>query len=103
MKRQNKKFDNKVLEHITQHISINQVELSSILANIENYFTNVTSLFIKLCDVSKFTKEIKEKLNKIDEDLKASTQKLQLDPSSSLAHHIKVRFLSDMQAELLRE
>ena len=94
-----KKFDNKVLEHI----AINQVELSSILANIENYFTNVTSLFAKLCDVTKFTKEIKEKLNKIDKDMKSSVQRLQLDPNSSLAHHIKVRFLLDMQAELIRE
>ena len=71
-----KKFENKVLEHISQHIAIHQVELSSILANRENSFTNVTSLFAKLCDVTKFTKEIKEKLNKIDEDLKASAQKL---------------------------
>ena len=78
-----KKFDNKVIEHIAQHISIHKVELSSILATLENYFTNVTSLFAKLCDVTKFTKEIKEKLNKIDEDMKASAPKLQLDPSSS--------------------
>ena len=53
-----KNFDNKVLEYIAQHIAINQVELSTILANIENSFTNVTSLFAKLCDVTRFTKEI---------------------------------------------
>ena len=61
-----------MLEHIAQQIAINQVELSSILSNIESSYTNVTSLFSKLCDVTKFTKEIKGKLNKIDEDLKAS-------------------------------
>ena len=71
-----KKSDNKVLEHIAQHIVIHQVQLSFILVNLENSFTNVTSPFAKLCDVTNFTKEIKEKLNKIDEDLKASTQKL---------------------------
>ena len=53
-----RKFDNKVLEHIAQHIAIKQVELSTILENLENSFTNVTSLFAKLCDVSGFTKEV---------------------------------------------
>ena len=71
-----KKFENRVLEHIAQHIVIHQLELSSILANLENSFTNVTSLFSKLCDVTEYTKEIKGKLNKINEDLKASAQNL---------------------------
>lgn len=60
-----KKFNNKVLEHIAPYITINQVELSTILANLENSFTNVTSLFAKLCDVTKYTKEIKVKLIRI--------------------------------------
>ena len=42
-------------------------------------------------------------MNKIDEDLIASAKQLQLDSSSSLTHHMKMRFLSDMQVELLRE
>ena len=75
------KFDNKVLEHIAKKIAIHQVELSSILTNLETSCTNVTSLFGKLCDVIELTKEIKRKLTKIDEDLKASAQQLQLDPS----------------------
>ena len=37
-----KKFDNKVLEHIAQQIDIQQVELSSILTNLDNSCTNVT-------------------------------------------------------------
>ena len=71
-----RKFDNKVLEHIAQQITIKQVELSTILGTIENSFTSATSLFAKLCDVSNFTKEIKEKLNKIDMDMQSSAQKL---------------------------
>ena len=94
-----KKFDNKVLEHI----AIKQVELSTILGNFENSFNNVTSLFGKLCDVTKYTKEIKEKLNKIDADMKVSAQMLQLDPNSSSSHHLRIKFLSEKQAELLRE
>ena len=74
MQRVEKKFENKVLEHIAQQIAIYQVELSTILGSLETSCTNVSSLFGKLCDVSIFTKEIKEKLCKIDEDLKASAQ-----------------------------
>ena len=33
---------------------------------------NIVSLFEKLCDASNFTKEIKDKLAKIDENLKNS-------------------------------
>ena len=67
-----KKFDNKVLEHIALQIAIKQVELATFLGNFENSLKNATSLFAKLCDVSGFTKEIKEKLNKIDNDMQSS-------------------------------
>ena len=60
-----RKFDDKVLEHIAQQIAIKQVELSAFLGNFENSFTSAVSLFTKLCDVFRFTKEIKVKLNKI--------------------------------------
>ncbi len=73
------------------------------MANIENSFNNVTSLFAKLCDVTEYTKEIREQLNKIDEDLKASTQNLKLDPSSTSSHHLRINFLSKKKAKLLRE
>ena len=76
MEKEENKFDNKVLEHVAQQIAIQQVELSKILTNLETSHTNVTSLFVKLCDVTKYTKEIKSNLNKIDEDLIASTMKL---------------------------
>ena len=42
-----RKFDNKVREHISQDVAIKEVELTSILANIENYFNNVTSRFFQ--------------------------------------------------------
>jgi len=77
--------------------------LSTILNNFENSFNNVTSLFGKLCDVTKYTKEIKEKLNKIDEDMKVNAQLMQSDLSASSSHHHTIRFLSEKQAELLRE
>ena len=98
MEKAERKFDNKVLEHIAQHIAIKQVELTTILMNIENSFTNVTSLFAKLCDVTEYTKDVREKLNKIDEDLKAISQQLKLDPSSSSSHHLKIKFLLEKQA-----
>ncbi|GLJ11339.1 hypothetical protein SUGI_0152850 [Cryptomeria japonica] len=103
IERTEKKFDNKVLEHIAQQIAIKQVELTTILAKLENSFNNVTSFFAKLCDVTEFTKGIRDQLKKVDDDLKASARQLQLDPSSSLTHHSKIRVLSDKQSELLRE
>ncbi|GLJ43451.1 hypothetical protein SUGI_0903380 [Cryptomeria japonica] len=103
IERTEKKFDNKVLEHIAQQIAIKQVELTTILAKLENSFNNVTSFFAKLCDVTEFTKGIRDQLKKIDDDLKASSQQLQLDPSSSSTHHSNIRFLLDKQSELLRE
>lgn len=98
-----KKFDNKVLEHIAQQIAVKQVELATFLGNFENSFKNAASLFAKLCDVSRFTEEIKEKLNKIDNDIQSSPSSLQIDPSSSSSHHSKMKYLVALQAELLRE
>ncbi|GLJ42621.1 hypothetical protein SUGI_0883280 [Cryptomeria japonica] len=103
IERTEKKFDNKVLEHIAQQIAIKQVELTTILAKLENSFNNVTSFFAKLCDVTEFTKGIRDQLKKVDDDLKASAQQLQLDPSSSSTHHSKIRVLSYKQSELLKE
>ncbi|GLJ39582.1 hypothetical protein SUGI_0808750 [Cryptomeria japonica] len=103
IERTEKKFDNKVLEHIAQQIAIKQVELTTGLAKLENSFNNVTSFFANLCDVTEFTKGIRDQLKKVDDDLKASAQQLQLDPSSSSTHHSKIRVLSDKQSELLRE
>ena len=65
---------------------------------METSTNNVTSLFSKLCDTSIFTQEIKDKIFKIDEDLKESAHKLSLDPSYNFAHYSKIRFLTNMQA-----
>ncbi|GLJ32529.1 hypothetical protein SUGI_0654540 [Cryptomeria japonica] len=74
IERTEKKFDNKVLEHIAQQIAIKQVELTTILAKLENSFNNITSFCAKLCDVTEFTKGIRDQLKKIDDDLKVSAQ-----------------------------
>ena len=52
--------------------------------------------FGKLYDISKFTKKINVKLSKIDEDLKASAQQFQLDPSSRSDQFNKIINLTDM-------
>lgn len=97
------KFNNKVLEHISRQIAIHQVELSTILVNLEVSCSNVSSLFAKLCDITKYTKEVKDKLSKIDTNLKASSQQMQHDPSSSSTHFNNIIFLLDLQTKLLRE
>ena len=47
-----RKFENKVLENIAQNITIDQVELSTLICSLEN----VVSLFVKLIDFTNFTK-----------------------------------------------
>lgn len=74
LQRAERNFENKVLEQVAQKIAIEQVELSTILSTLETYVNNVVSLFVKLSDTSIFTREIKDKLSKIDEDMKASAQ-----------------------------
>lgn len=71
-----KMFENKVLKFIAQQITIYQVELSTILGFLETSCINVSFLFGKLCDTSIFSKEIRDKLSKIDKDLKESAQQL---------------------------
>lgn len=88
---------------MAQKIAIDQVELSTILSTFEISVNNVVSLFVKLSDTSNLTKEIKNKLSQIDTDLKASAHRLSLDPSTSPTHFVKIRYLTDLQAKLLRE
>ena len=68
-----RKFEHKVLENIAGKIVVNQVELSTLIQNLEVTLANVTKLFEKLCDIPSFAPNIKDKLQKIDGDLKAST------------------------------
>ena len=98
-----RKFENKVLENIAQKIKIDQVELSTLISALEIFVNNFVSLFVKLSDSTNFTKEIKEKLAKIDMDLKDSVNQLLLHPISSSNHFAKTRFLIDLLVELLRE
>ena len=56
--------------------------------------------FFKLSHTSIFTKETKDKLSKIDEDMKESAHQLSLDPSHSFAHYSKIR---NLQEKLLKE
>ena len=67
-----------ILEKIAWNIAIYQVEFSTSLSSLESTYNNVTLLFSKLCDTTIFTKDIKDKLSKIDEDLKASAQSCSL-------------------------
>ena len=72
-------------------------------SSLENSVKNIIELFIKLSDFSKFRTEVKEKLNKIDNDLKTSANQLALDPSTSSTHFAKIISLIDLLTKLLRE
>ena len=80
-----------MLELVAQKIVINQVELFTILVTLETYVNNVVSLFVKLSDTLNFTKDIKAKLSKIDEDMKASAHQLSFDPCCSSTHFTRIR------------
>ena len=49
-------------------MAIDQVELSTLIFALDIIVNNVVSLFVKLNDSTNFTKEIKEKLAKINVD-----------------------------------
>ena len=70
---------------------------------METSVNDVTSLFVRLCDTSIFTQEIKIKLSKRDEAMKESAHQLSLDPSYNSLHYSKIRFLTNLQAKLLKE
>ena len=76
LQRAERKFENQVLEQVAQKISIDQVEMSTIITSLETSISNVDSLFVKLSDKFIFRKDIKDKLSKIDADMKASAHRL---------------------------
>lgn len=94
LQRAERKFENKVLENVEKKIVIDQVELSTLTRDLEGVLNNVVCLFTNLSDTSIFSNEIKEKLTKIDENLKNCTSQLALNLSSSSNHFVKVRFLT---------
>lgn len=98
-----RKFEHKVLEKVIERIAIHQVEVSNLITVLESILVNIVKLFGKLCDVPTFTQDIKNKLQKIDEHMKASAAQLALDPSSSSSHLATIKYLTDLQVELLRE
>ena len=97
-----RKFENNILENVASRITIDQVELSTIISSMDTTVNNVVALLVNLCDTSNFTLEIKNKLNKVDSDLKTSASQLAVDPTTSLAHFVKPRYLTDLQEKLLR-
>ena len=97
-RRKKESLKNKLLENVASRITMDQVQLSTIISSLETTINNVVALFVKLCDTSNFTLEIKNKLTKVDSDLKTSVIQLALDPSTSSTHFVKVRYLSDLQA-----
>ena len=66
LQREEKKFENKVLELVAYKNVIYQVHLSTILSSLETFANNFTSFFRKLCNTTIFTKEINDKLSKIE-------------------------------------
>lgn len=84
------------MEKVACRIAIDQVELSTILHTFEIFVNNVIALFINLTDTSNFTKEIKEKLSKIDIDMKTSAHQLSLDPSYNSTHFTKIKYQTNL-------
>ena len=70
MQRAEMKYDNRVTKKVSSEIVIKQVELSTLVIELEELATNANTLFAKLCDdIPSFHKTIREKMNNIDEDL----------------------------------
>ena len=67
MQREEMKYDNRVIEKVSSETVIKQVELSTLVIELEELATNANTLFAKLCDdIPSFHKTIREKVDKID-------------------------------------
>lgn len=71
-----KKFKNKAMEKATQTIAIQWVEISTMVMRLNPLVQNLISSFKKLSNIPHLTQEIKEKLQKIGEDMKQSVDQL---------------------------
>ena len=69
------KFKNKLIEMVALRIILWQVEHFYLVNNWKIIVNlNVHTLFKKLCDISYFTKEVNISLDKLEEELKYSSQ-----------------------------
>ena len=66
--------------------------MSKLVTNLEQVSNNVHIMFRELCDSSTYTKDIRERMDKLEINLQYSTNALTMDASSSAMHLSKVNF-----------
>lgn len=96
-----KKVETKVLEKVSIEIVIKQVELSTLVHNLEEFIKNVHSLCKNIWNVESFTKENQDSINKIQEDLKSIGYSLSMDANSRSIHFNRLTFSQGRLAELM--
>ena len=76
----------KVLNKVSTDIAVKQVEISSLVTNLEEVVHNAHSLYKKLCNVEEFTKDNQDLIDKLQLDLKSTRHSLSMDASSNSIH-----------------
>lgn len=99
-----RKFGKKVVEKVSKEIQIKQVELSTLINDLEKLFTKVNTLFFKLCNfIHSYYKTIMETVDKIDVNLLKENKTLILDESSSSVYFTQINCLQGKQSKQLHE
>ena len=80
------------MEKVVAKIAVRQVELSKLVTNLEQVSNNVHIMFIKQCDSTTYTKDIRERMDQLEAYLQYSTNALTIDASYSVVHLSKVNF-----------
>ena len=81
-----KNFQRKVNQNIANDISLGQVDLAKKLDRVKIVLENIFSLYIKLCDFSRFTQEINPKILNLERKVKISNMQLPSNPAQSEKH-----------------
>ena len=70
MQREERKYENRVMEKVSNEITIKQVEISTYVIELEQLNINANTLFVKLCDdIPSYYKSIRDIIDKIDANL----------------------------------
>ena len=75
-----RRFQSRVNEKISSEIALSQVEMAKKIDHVTKVLGNILYLYKKICNTTPFTHEVGQKILKLEDELKLSSQKLSQNP-----------------------